>query len=66
MDVNDDFVSAHLRETNADIEEIDMRGLKSAQDDSRFELTPPSIQKQLRMRKRNRFSSYLWSITTLT
>ena len=28
MDLNDDFMSAHIRETNADNEEIDMAGLQ--------------------------------------
>ena len=30
MDINDDFMSAHIRETHADFEEIDMAGLQSA------------------------------------
>ena len=47
MDVNDDFMSAHLRETNANMKEIDMAGPQfSTANEARFELTPPSIQKQ--------------------
>ena len=47
MDVNDDFMSAQLRETNANMEKIDMAGPQfSTANEERFELTPPSIQKQ--------------------
>ena len=60
MDVNDDFMSAHIRETNADIEEIDMAGLKSTQYEARFELTPPSIQLQFEIEeKESIFKSFM-------
>ena len=52
MDVNDDFMSAHIRETNADIEEIDMAGLQSARDEARFELTPPSVKLQFEIEEK--------------
>ena len=55
MDVNDDFMSAYIRETNAVIEEIDMAGLQSAQDEARFELSPPSIQLQLEIEEKESF-----------
>ena len=50
-----EFMSAHIRETNADIEEMDMAGLQSAQDEARFELTPPWIQLQFEIEEKESF-----------
>ena len=53
--VNDDFMSAHIRETNTDVEEIDMARLQLVQDETRFELTSPSIQKQFETEENESF-----------
>ena len=55
MDVNDDSMSFHLCEINANIDEIDMTGLQSAKDEARFELTPQSIQKQFENEEKESF-----------
>ena len=56
MDFNDDFMSAHLRETNANMEEIDMAGPQfSPANEGRFELTPPSIKKQFENEEKESF-----------
>ena len=55
--VNDDFTTVHQRQTNADVDEIEMAGMSTANqqpevriigtEDTRFDITPPSIQSQV-------------------